>query len=129
MNFSEDGTKLIVGVFSVVEAFETGGCYVYNGDGTKLLHTLLCEDEGGVSIAFMSPNIMILAVAWYEKVCVFNVVTRYPLYTFLTKGYRYTKVITFSKMAKESFLLMAVRTFTGMTSTVVHKTFSVNSPK
>ena len=45
MNFSEDGTKLIVGVFSVVEAFETGGCYVYNGDGTKLLHTLLCEDS------------------------------------------------------------------------------------
>ena len=46
---------------------------------------------------------MILAVAWYEKVCVFNVVTRYPLYTFLTKGYRHTKVITFSKNGQRIF--------------------------
>ena len=80
VNFSQDGTKLIVGA----TGGEALGCYVYHGYGRELLATF-CKGKR-VFKALMSPTNMILAVGCEDKIRVFNIATGDCLHTFSIEG-------------------------------------------
>ena len=94
VNFSNDGTKLIVG-----SLHGDSGCNVYNSTGRKLLFTL-CKGESVYNSVISSNNIHV-AVGCAQRVYLFNIASGDCLQTFDVRGL--CKAIKFSNTGKRIF--------------------------